>query len=160
MKLKLKKNKFIKDFKDFAFKGNVLDLAVGVIIGAAFGKIVSSLVSDIFMPLLGILTGSIHLTGAFFALDGQYYASQEAAAAAGVSTLNYGVFLQNVFDFLLIAMYVFIIVRYIGKLMHQKPAPDAPPAPKCPFCRQEITEDATRCPHCTSELPKAEANKA
>lgn len=143
--------KFFKDFKDFIMRGNILDLAVGVMIGGAFGSIVSSLVNDIFMPLIGLLLGGFNVSGAFFALDGQAYASQEAAAAAGVGTLNYGMFVQKVIDFLIMAFCVFLVLRLMAKLMPKKPAK---PARKCPFCQKEIDDKATRCPHCTSQLPE------
>lgn len=145
-------NKFISDFKAFIMRGNVIDLSVAVIIGGAFGKITTSLVSDIFMPLLGLITGSINLTGLFYALDGNAYATIEAANAAGVGTINYGVFLQNVIDFLIISFCVFCMIRALGKL-HRK-EPEAPKkAPRlCPYCRMEIADDATRCPHCTSVI--------
>ena len=107
--------KFLNDFKAFAMKGNVLDMAIGVIIATAFGKIVSSLVSDVFMPVIGLITGGINVSGAFYALDGQAYASAEAAKEAGVATINYGAFLQNVIDFVLIALCVFLMVKLIGK---------------------------------------------
>ena len=144
----------IQEFKEFAIKGNVVDMAVGVIIGGAFGKIVSSLVNDIFMPLIGVLTGGINFAGLFFALDGQSYAAIEAAAAAGVGTVNYGLFIQNVINFLLTAFCMFLVVRTINRL-HKKAEP-APAKPKriCPFCKGEIADDATRCPHCTSMLDK------
>ena len=148
----MKENGFINEFKKFIMRGNVMDMAVGVIIGAAFGTITTSLVNDIFMPLIGVLTGGINFAGLFFALDGQSYASIEAAAAAGVGTVNYGLFIQNVINFLLTAFCMFLVVRTINKL-HKKAEP-APAKPKriCPFCKSEIADDATRCPHCTSML--------
>ena len=144
--------KFAEEFKAFIMRGNVVDLAVAVIIGGAFGKITASLVDDIFMPLLGMITGGINFSGLFYALDGQTYASIEAAAEAGVGTLNYGMFIQNIFDFVLVALCMFLMIRVVNKL-HKKeePAP-AKPARVCPFCKMEIADDATRCPHCTSEL--------
>jgi large conductance mechanosensitive channel len=147
-----------KEFKEFAFKGNVIDMAVGVMIGGAFSKIVTSLVNDLFMPALSLITGQVHLNGLFLALDGQSYPSIEAAAQAGVGTLNYGAFLQAVIDFLLIALCIFFFVKGINKLRSFKPGkPEAPaeskPAPRlCPYCFSEIHEKATRCPHCTAEL--------
>ena len=145
--------KFFEDFKAFAMRGNVIDMAVGVVIGGAFGKITTSLVNDIFMPLLGILTGGINFGGLFYALDGNQYASIEAAAEAGVGTLNYGVFLQNIVDFLLIAFCMFLVIKFMAKMKKPEPAPAPAKAPRlCPFCRQEVADDATRCPHCTSEL--------
>lgn len=144
--------KFFRDFKDFAMQGNVIDLAVGVMIGGAFGKIVSSLVSDIFMPLISLLTGTVNLGGLFYALDGNTYASVADATAAGVGVLNYGEFLNNVIDFILIALCVFLVVRLISKVMPKKPAAPAVPTRECPFCKTTINAAATRCPNCTSEL--------
>ena len=146
--------KFFEDFKAFAMRGNVIDMAVGVIIGAAFGTITTSLVNDIFMPLIGVLTGGINFAGLFVALDGQSYASIEAAAAAGVGTVNYGLFIQNIINFILTAFCMFLVVRAMNKV-HKKAEP-APVKPKriCPFCKGEIADGATRCPHCTSKLDK------
>ena len=147
--------KFMEDFKAFAMRGNVVDMAVGVVIGGAFGKITTSLVNDIFMPLLGMMTGGVNFSGLFYALDGQTYASAEAAAEAGVGTINYGMFIQNIVDFVLIAFCMFLVVKAMMKLKKPEPAPAPAKAPRlCPFCRQEIADDATRCPHCTSQLDK------
>ena len=145
--------KFLNEFKAFAMRGNVVDMAVGVVIGGAFGSITTSLVNDIFMPLLGVITGGINFGGLFYALDGQKYASIEAAKEAGVGTLNYGAFIQYVINFILIAFCMFLVVRLMNKLKKPEPAP-APEKPKriCPFCKSEIADDATRCPHCTSML--------
>ena len=145
--------KFIEEFKAFAMRGNVVDMAIGVVIGGAFGKITTSLVNDIFMPVLGIVTGGVNFGGLFYALDGNQYASIEAAAEAGVGTLNYGVFLQNIVDFLLIAFCMFLVIKFMAKMKKPEPAPAPAKAPRlCPFCRQEVADDATRCPHCTSEI--------
>ena len=145
--------KFFEDFKAFAMRGNVIDMAVGVVIGGAFGKITTSLVNDIFMPVLGILTGGINFGGLFYALDGNEYASIEAAAEAGVGTLNYGAFIQNIVDFLLIAFCMFLVIKFMAKMKKPEPAPAPEKAPRlCPYCRQEIADDATRCPHYPSEL--------
>ena len=145
--------KFFEDFKAFAMRGNVIDMAVGVVIGGAFGKITTSLVNDIFMPVLGILTGGVNFGGLFYALDGNEYASIEAAAEAGVGTLNYGAFIQNIVDFLLIAFCMFLVIKFMAKMKKPEPAPAPAKAPRlCPYCRQEIADDATRCHHCTSEL--------
>ena len=145
--------KFMEEFKAFAMRGNVIDMAIGVVIGGAFGKITTSLVNDIFMPLLGLLTGGVNFGGLFYALDGNQYASIEAAAEAGVGTLNYGVFLQNIVDFLLIAFCMFLVIKFMAKMKKPEPAPAPAKAPRlCPYCRQEIADDATRCPHCTSEI--------
>jgi len=148
-----KAEKLGKDFLAFAMKGNVMDLAVGVMIGGAFGKIVSSLVSDVVMPLISLLTGGIDLTGMFLALDFKAYPNIEAAKAAGAATLNYGSFLQTVLDFLIIAVCIFLFLRVINNLFKKKEAAKAEiPAPTCPHCKMEIKEGADRCPYCTSEL--------
>lgn len=148
--------KFLKDFKAFAVQGNVIDLAVGVMIGGAFGKIVSSLVSDIFMPLIGLLTGGTDMTNLFISLNGQHYDTLADATTAGAATLNYGVFLTNVIDFVLIALCIFLFVRLISKVMPKKPAPPAEPTRVCPYCRTTVSAVATRCPNCTSELTPTE----
>ena len=145
--------KFFEEFKAFAMRGNVVDMAIGVIIGGAFGKITTSLVNDIFMPLLGLLTGGVNFGSLFYALDGNEYASIEAATEAGVGTLNYGAFIQNIVDFVLIAFCMFLVIKFMAKMKKPEPAPAPAKAPRlCPYCRQEIADDATRCPHCTSEL--------
>ena len=147
--------KFFEEFKAFAMRGNVVDMAIGVVIGGAFGSITTSLVNDIFMPLLGVITGGINFGGLFYALDGQKYASIEAAKEAGVGTLNYGSFIQYVLNFILIAFCMFLVVRLMNKLKKPEPAPAPAKPPRiCPFCKSEIAEDATRCPHCTSMLDK------
>ena len=143
--------KFMDEFKAFAMRGNVVDMAVGVIIGGAFGKITTSLVNDIFMPLLGLLTGGINFGGLFYALDGNTYASVEAAAEAGVGTINYGAFMQCIIDFVLVALCMFLVIKVMNKLKKPEPAPAKAPR-LCPFCKTEIADDATRCPHCTSQL--------
>lgn len=140
-----------KEFKAFAFKGNVLDMAVGVMIGGAFSKIVTSVVNDLFMPVISLITGNLDYTNLFVALDGNAYATMEAAQEVGVATLNYGQFISTVIDFLLMAVCVFAFVKLIGKL-HRKKAEEPAPKRLCPFCRMEIADDATRCPHCTSEI--------
>ena len=144
--------KFAEEFKAFIMRGNVVDLAVAVIIGGAFGKITSSLVDDIFMPLLGVITGGINFSGLFYALDGQKYASIEAATEAGVGTLNYGMFIQNIIDFVLVAFCMFLMIRLFNRLHKKEEEAPAKPARVCPFCKMEIADEATRCPHCTSEL--------
>ena len=147
--------KFLQEFKAFAMRGNVVDMAIGVVIGGAFGSITTSLVNDIFMPLLGVITGGINFGGLFYALDGQKYASIEAAKEAGIGTLNYGAFIQYVINFILIALCMFLVVRLMNRLRKPEPAP-APEKPKrvCPYCKSEIADDATRCPRCTSMLDK------
>lgn len=141
----------VKDFKAFIMRGNVLDLAVAVIIGGAFGAIVNSLVKDVLTPPLGLLTGRVNFTDLFVPLDGKQYASLKAAQDAGAATLNYGLFLQAILNFLFIAFAVFLLVRLANKL--QPPKPDeAPTTKECPFCASTIALKATRCPQCTSEL--------
>jgi large conductance mechanosensitive channel len=143
----------IKEFKEFAVKGNVLDLAVGVIIGAAFGKIVSSLVDDILMPPIGLLLGKVDFANLFWNLGEKPVATVAAAKAAGVPTVNYGIFLNNVISFLIVAFVVFLIVKQFNRLRRQEPAPAvAPTTRECPYCLSTIPLKATRCPHCTSEL--------
>lgn len=141
-----------KEFKEFAVKGNAMDLAVGVVIGAAFGKIVSSLVSDIIMPLVGLLLGRVDFTNLFIPLGGGKFNTLAEAKAAGVATLNYGIFINNIIDFLIIAFSIFIVVKQINRFVKKKEKPAAPNIKKCRFCYSEIHADASRCPHCTSEL--------
>lgn len=147
--------KFLDEFKAFALKGNVIDLAVGVIIGGAFGKIVASLVNDIFMPIITLLTGGKNVNNLFVALSdtkGIVYNSIEAAKEAGVSTLNYGLFIQTLIDFLIIALFIFIFIKAINSMKKKEVAAPAPVPRLCPYCKQAVATDATRCPHCTSEL--------
>ena len=139
----------LKEFKEFAMKGNVLDLAVGFIIGAAFGKIVTSLVSDIIMPPIGLILGKVDFSSLFLNLSGKSYASLAEAKTAGAATLNYGIFLNNIVDFLIVAFAVFLLVRMVNRW--NKPAPAAAPSTKeCPYCASTIPLKATRCPNCTS----------
>ena len=147
--------KIMEEFKAFAMRGNVVDMAIGVIIGGAFGKITTSLVNDIFMPILGLLTGGVNFGSLFYALDGNQYASVEAAAEAGVGTINYGAFVQYIIDFILVAFCMFLVIKFMNKMKKPEPAPAPAKEPRlCPFCRTEIADDATRCPHCTSMLDK------
>ena len=135
---------FMEEFKDFISKGNVMDMAVGVIIGGAFGKIVSSLVENILMPLIGILLGGVNFS--------------DLSATVGNAEVKYGIFLQSVFDFLIIALVIFIMIKQISKVTDKfkKEEEEAAPTEKvCPFCKSTISIDATRCPHCTSELGSA-----
>ena len=141
----------MKEFREFVMRGSVVDLAVGVIIGGAFGKIVSSLVSDIIMPPLGLLLNGVDFSNLFVSLTGQPYATVAAAEAAGAPTLNYGSFINNVIDFLIVALVIFLLIRAINRL--QRPAPVAAATTKdCPHCFTAIPLKATRCPHCTSQL--------
>lgn len=147
-----------KEFKEFAVKGSVLDLAVGVIIGAAFGKIVSSLVDDILMPPIGLVLGKVDFANLFWNLGDKPVATVAAAKAAGVPTVNYGIFLNNVISFLIVVLVVFLIVKQINRLRRGEEKPAAPAAPttrECPYCLSAIPLKATRCPHCTSELKPA-----
>lgn len=141
-----------KEFKAFAMKGNVIDLAVGVIIGGAFGKIVSSLVSDIIMPLVGLLLGKRDFSNLFIPLGKGTFKTIADAKAVGVATLNYGIFLNNIIDFLIIAFSIFIVIKQLNRFTKKKEQPAAPNTKKCKFCYSEIHKDASRCPHCTSEL--------
>lgn len=142
---------FFIEFKEFAMRGNVVDLAVGVIIGGAFGKITTSVVNDIVMPCVGKLTGGVDFSNLFFALDGKTYATLDAAKKAGAPVLAYGNFINVVVDFLLVAFAVFLLVKAVNRL---HPKEEAKPAEICPFCKTEIPEGAERCPHCTSMLYK------
>jgi large conductance mechanosensitive channel len=156
----------LKDFKAFILRGNVIDLAVGVIIGAAFGKIVTSLVNDILMPLIGLATSNVNYSNMFVLLksppSGTVVTTIEEAKALNLPTLNYGLFITEVIDFVIIAFIVFLIIRLFIKLSKtaeslrqrgkEAPAEEAPVDKDCPFCKTKIHIDATRCPHCTSQL--------
>jgi large conductance mechanosensitive channel len=145
-----------REFREFAMRGNVVDLAVGIIIGVAFGKIVTSLVNDIIMPPIGLVVGRVDFTNLFINLSGQSYASLAEAKAAGAPTINYGVFLNNVIDFVIVAFAIFLLVRFINRLNRQPEAPPkAPTTRECPFCLSSIPLRATRCPQCTSTLQAA-----
>ncbi|MGN0526212.1 MAG: large conductance mechanosensitive channel protein MscL [Acutalibacteraceae bacterium] len=146
---------FIKEFKDFISKGNVIDLAVGVIIGGAFSGIVTSLVENIITPIITLVTGKVSFTDLFIALDGNEYATLAAATQAGASTVNYGLFIQGVIDFIITAFVIFLLVKGVNKLRSlgkKVETEEAPATTKiCPYCKSEINIEATRCPHCTSE---------
>ena len=142
----------LKEFKAFAMRGNVLDMAVGVIIGAAFGKIVASLVDDILMPPIGRLMGGMDFSNLFVSLNSQGYPSLAAAKAAGAATINYGLFLNSIINFLIVAFAIFILLKQVNRLQKPAPAPAAPAAKDCPRCLSAIPAKATRCPHCTSEI--------
>jgi large conductance mechanosensitive channel len=143
-----------KEFKEFAVRGNVVEMAVGVIIGAAFGKIVSSMVSDIIMPPLGVMINGIDFTNHFLLLKGEGpFETLEAAKAAGAITLNYGMFINNIITFLIVSFAVFILVKQINRLKRKEDTGSISPTQKsCPFCFQSISIKATRCSFCTSEL--------
>jgi large conductance mechanosensitive channel len=140
----------LKQFKEFALKGNVIDMGVGIIIGAAFGKIVSSFVSDLLTPPLGLLLGRMDFSNLFFSLSGGDYKSLAEAKAAGAATLNYGLFLNNLLDFALVAFALFFIIRWVNKL--RPPAPVVESTKECPECASPIPLAARRCPHCTSVI--------
>lgn len=141
-----------REFRDFAMKGNVLDLAVGVIIGGAFGKIISSLVSDIIMPLIGLLLGKVDFTNLFITLGSGNFKTLEEAKKAGAATLNYGLFLNNIIDFAIIAFALFIVIKKLNRFSFRKTEPAPVQSKQCRFCYGEIHIDATRCPHCTSVI--------
>ena len=147
----------LKEFQTFAMRGNVVDLAVGLVLGAAFGKIVTSLVNDIVMPPIGLLLGQVDFSSLFINLTGQPYDSLKQAQDAGAPTMNIGVFINTIIDFVVIAFAIFIVIRQINRLV-RKPQPAAPAAPMtkaCPHCYTDIPIKATRCPHCTSQLAAA-----
>jgi large conductance mechanosensitive channel len=141
----------MSEFKEFAMKGSVLDLAIGIVIGGAFGKIVSSMVNDVIMPPIGLLMGKVNFADMFIALDGNTYANLAAAKAAAAPTINYGAFINVIIEFLIIAFVIFLLVKQINKM---KRKPEAPPVntKDCPYCKENIPLAAVRCPHCTSEI--------
>lgn len=150
----------LKEFKEFAMRGNVIDMAVGIIIGAAFGTIVTSLVNDIIMPPIGLLLGNVDFSNLFLVLREGIrsgpFSSLAEAKAAGAVTFNYGMFVNTIISFIIVAFAIFLLIRSINKLKRQKEAPAAVPSTKeCPFCLSVIPIKATRCPHCTSELKAA-----
>lgn len=145
-----------KEFKEFAMKGNVLDMAIGIIIGAAFGKIVTSAVGDIIMPPIGRLMGNVDFSSLFLNISGKSFETLAAAKAAGAATINYGVFLNAVIDFLIVAFAIFLLVKQVNRLKKQpEPAPAVPTTKDCPYCLSTVPLKATRCGHCTSELKAA-----
>ena len=145
-----------KEFKEFAMRGNVLDMAIGIIIGTAFGKIITSFVSDVLMPPIGLLMGKVDFSSLFVSLSGQPYPSLTAAKAAGAPTINYGVFFQTIFDFVIVAFVIFLLVKQVNRLKREPAAPPAAPTTKdCPYCLSSIPIKATRCAHCTSEQKAA-----
>ncbi len=141
----------LKEFKDFALRGNVIDMTVGVVIGGAFGKIITSFVNDVLMPPISLLLGRVNFSNLFLDLSGQGYISLEEAKTAGVPTLNYGLFLNTVIDFLIVALVIFLCIHLINRLRKPAPAP-APDTKACPYCTTQIPIPATRCPNCTSQL--------
>ncbi|BBA71215.1 large conductance mechanosensitive channel protein MscL [Geobacter sulfurreducens] len=139
-----------KEFKEFAMKGNVVDLAIGVIIGGAFGKIVTSVVNDIVMPPIGLLMGKMDFSNLFIDLSGKGYESLKAAKDAGAPVISYGAFINTVLDFVIVAFVIFLVVKQINRLK-KEPVPAPPDTKECAFCCSAIPIKATRCPHCTSE---------
>jgi large conductance mechanosensitive channel len=142
----------LEEFKKFIARGNVLDLAIGVIIGAAFGKIVTSLVNDILNPIIGLATGRLDFSSLFISLNGQHYANLDQAKSAKAPTLNYGIFINTIIEFLIVAFVVFLIVRQVNRLFPKPAEQPTPPTKICPECRTTIPLDARRCPACTSVL--------
>jgi large conductance mechanosensitive channel len=141
-----------KEFKEFAMRGNVLDMAIGIIIGAAFGRIVTSFVSDVLMPPIGMLLGNTDFSNLFISLSGEYYPTIEAAQEAGIATINYGIFSKAIIDFLIVAFVIFLLIRQINRFKRKPAAPPESTTRDCPFCTSAISMKATRCPHCTSQL--------
>lgn len=145
----------LKEFKEFALRGNVLDMAVGIIIGAAFGKIVSSFVKDVLMPPLGLLLGKVDFANLFINLSDQTYATLAEAQEAGAATINYGLFINTVVDFLLVALAIFLLIRQVNRMMRKDTPPPPPNTKDCPHCLSNVAIKATRCAFCTSELQAA-----
>ncbi|MBI3595537.1 MAG: large conductance mechanosensitive channel protein MscL [Nitrospirae bacterium] len=144
----------LKEFKEFAMRGNVIDMAVGIIIGAAFGKIVTSLVNDVLMPPIGLLLGQVDFSNLFIDLSGQPHASLAEAKSAGAPTINFGLFFNTVLDFVIVAFTIFFLIRQINRLKRPSEAPPVP-VKNCPYCLSSIHAKATRCPQCASELKAA-----
>jgi large conductance mechanosensitive channel len=142
----------LKEFKEFAIKGNMIDLAVGVIIGGAFNSLVSSLVDDIVMPLISVVAGNLDFSNWFLALDGGDYKTLAQAQEAGAATVNYGTFISGVINFVIMAFVIFLIVKAMNKLKKGTEEAVEPATKVCPYCKSEIAIDAKRCPHCTSEV--------
>lgn len=140
----------LKEFREFVMRGNVVDLAIAVVIGAAFGKIITSFVEDILMPPIGLALGNVDFSNLFLNLSGRDYPSVAAAKAAGAATLNYGIFFNQVINFLIIALAIFLLIKQINRF--QKPAPAAAPTKECPHCLSVVPLRATRCAHCTADL--------
>lgn len=145
--------RLIQEFKEFAIQGNALDLAIGLIIGTAFGNVVKSLVNDIIMPPLGLILGKVDFSNLYVSLTGQEYPSLAAAQQAGAPTLNYGLFINTIINFVIVSFAIFLLVRFINRLKRQLiPVEVVPETKECPYCYSKIAIKATRCPHCTSQL--------
>jgi large conductance mechanosensitive channel len=149
--IKVRRDSLLKEFREFAFKGNMVDLAVGVIIGAAFGKVVSSLVNDILMPPLGLLLGKVDFSNLFINLGDRDYQTLSQAKAAGAPTINYGLFINHLIDFLIVAFTLFLIIRQINRIRRTEEE-EKVQGKTCEFCFSEVHPDASRCPHCTSYI--------
>ena len=152
--------KVLKDFKEFALRGSVMDMAIGIIMGVAFGRIVTSFVQDILMPPIGLLIGHRDSSNLYFALSRQHYSSFADAKAAGVATINYGVFMDSVLNFLIVAFAIFLLVRQINRFRHQQEEVPPPTSRECPYCFSSISTKATRCGHCTSALTAAASSSS
>jgi large conductance mechanosensitive channel len=143
----------LKEFREFAMRGNLLDMAIGIVLGTAFGRIISSLVSDIIMPPIGLALGGLDFANLFITLRGGPYPSVAAAKAAGAPTINYGIFINTIIDFVIVAFVIFLLIRQVNRM---KRAPEAAPTTKpCPYCLSAIPLGAVRCPNCTSDLKAA-----
>ena len=145
----------MKEFREFAMRGNVLDMAIGIIIGSAFGKIITSLVNDIVMPPVGLLLGKVNFANLFINLSPQHYENLTDARAAGAATINYGLFLNTIIDFVIVAFVIFLLVRQVNRFKRTS-EPAAATTRECPYCLSGVPLKASRCPHCTSELKPAE----
>jgi len=143
-----------KEFKEFVMRGNVMDMAVGIILGVAFGKIVTSLVNDVIMPPIGLILGKVDFSSLFLSLSSTHYDSLATAKAAGAPTINYGVFLNTVIDFLIVAFVIFLLVKQVNRLK-EAPVPAPPNSKDCPYCKTSIPIGAVRCPNCISDLKSA-----
>jgi large conductance mechanosensitive channel len=141
-----------KEFKEFAMRGNVIDLAVGIIIGGAFGAIINSLVKDIIMPPIGLLLGKVDFASLYINLTGTAYPTLAAAQEAGAATINYGLFINTLINFILVALALFFVIKGMNAMRKPAPAPAAPDTKECPYCLTKVPKKATRCPACTSEL--------
>ena len=144
--------KFLTEFKEFVMRGNVIDLAVGFVIGVAFGKIVTSLVNDVLMPPIGLALGKVDFLNLFVSLTGEHYASLAEAKAAGAATINYGLFINTLIDFIIVALVIFLVIHLFIQLQRKKEAAAVPTTKDCPHCYTSIPIKAIRCPNCTSEL--------
>ena len=143
----------LKEFKEFIMRGNVLDMAIGIVIGGAFGKIITSLVNDVLMPPIGVLLGNVDFANLFINLSGKPYALLADAKAAGAATINYGLFLNTIIDFVIVAFVIFLLIRAVNRMRReQEAAPAAPTTKECPYCLSSIPIKATRCANCTSQL--------